>query len=381
MNIPEISVLLSSYNHEKYIRRTIESVLNQTFTNFELIIVDDCSTDNSKDVINSYSDQRIRTFFLEPNQGMGMAFNFSVKQATGKYLARIDSDDFWRLDKLQKQYDYMEKHPETGACFSWVKVIDENENEVPPYICERGELFTAKNRTQGEWLYYFYFKGCCVCHTSAFIRREILDNVGIYNYSLKQIQDLELWVRIAKKYSLYVICEPLVYYRWFVSTTPNVSAPTQDVLTRGMFEFFYLLFDFHNDLSDEVFANAFRNEFTRKDASTHNELSCERALLMLKQPYLGNSSKIIALLMLNKLFQNDETRDILYNIYGFTIKDYNQICAEKLFYEFNQVPSQTEAFSFENEITLKNLIKKHLIKRTKLFNFIKRLYYYFKKLV
>ena len=321
MDTPEISVLLSSYNHEKYIRRTIESVLNQTFTDFELIIVDDCSTDNSKDVINSYKDPRIRPFFLEPNRGMGVAFNFAVKKARGKYLARIDSDDFWSLDKLQKQYDYMEEHPETGVCFSWVKVIDENEKEVPPYICERGELFAAKNRTQGEWLHYFYFKGCCVCHTSAFIRREVLDDVGIYNYSLKQIQDLELWVRIAKKYSLHVICEPLVYYRWFVATTPNVSAPTQEVLTRGMFEFFYLLSEFHNDLSDEVFAAAFRNEFIRKDASSHNEFLCERALLMIKQSYLGNSSKIIALLMLNKLFQNDETRDILYNLYGFTIKD------------------------------------------------------------
>lgn len=379
MSIPKVSVLLSSYNHEKFIGRTIESVLNQTFTDFELIIVDDCSTDNSMEVIDRYKDLRIRSFFLKPNQGMGMAFNFAVKQATGKYLARIDSDDYWRLDKLQKQFDYMEEHPETGACFSWVKIIDENENEVPSYICDRGELFAAKNRTQGEWLKHFYYKGCCLCHTSAFIRREALENVGIYNYSLKQIQDFELWSRIAKKYPLYVISEPLVNYRWFISTAPNVSAPSQDVNTRSMFEFFHFLYAFHNDLSDELFVETFRDEFTRKEASTHNELLCERALLMLKQPYLGDPSKIIALLMLNNLFQNDETRDVLYKKYNFTIMNYNQICAEKLFYASNSVPSSAEGVDFYGEITLKNLVKKHLINQPRLFYFVKRLYCLLKK--
>jgi glycosyltransferase involved in cell wall biosynthesis len=344
---------------------------------FELIIVDDCSTDNSRNVISNYSDSRIRAFFLEQNQGMGMAFNFAVKQAKGKYLARIDSDDFWRLDKLQKQFDYMEVHPETGVCFSWVNLIDEDEKQIPSYVCDRGELFAAKNRSQSEWLHYFYFKGCCVCHTSAFIRSDALENVGIYNYSLKQIQDLELWVRIAKKYPLHVICEPLVYYRW-LSTASNVSAPTQEVVTRGMFEFFYLLSDFHNGLSNEVFVQAFRTEFAQPDASTHNELLCERALLMLKQPYLGSPSKIIALLMLNKLFQDDVTREILYSKYNFTIMDYNKLCSEKLFFEPHPSLNSTRDAVNSSEVTLKNLIKKHMKKRPRLFHFAKRLYHIIK---
>ena len=128
--LPALTVVVTGFNQESSIRGAIESVLNQTFADFELIIVDDCSTDNSKQVIQSYTDPRIKAFFLCPNQGMGVAFNYSVKQASGEYLARIDSDDFWALDKLEKQLAYMETHKETGACFSWVKVIDENENEI-----------------------------------------------------------------------------------------------------------------------------------------------------------------------------------------------------------------------------------------------------------
>lgn len=375
MVIPAISVLLSSYNHEKYVGKSIESVLNQTFQDFELIIVDDCSPDNSKAVINSYTDPRIRTFFMESNQGMGMTFNYAIKQARGKYLARIDSDDTWTADKLQKQYEYMENHPETGACFSWVKVIDENDREVPAYISDRGQIFAAQNRSQSEWLHQFYSKGCNVCHTSAFIRHEALNNTGIYNYALKQIQDLELWVRIAKQYPLYVICEPLVNYRWFVSTTPNISAATPEVLTRGMFEFFYLMHDFHDGLSDDLFLEAFQNDLLREPA-THDEISCERALLMLRQPYLGNSSKIIALIMLNRLLQKDETRSILYNKYDFTIKDYNNICAEKLFYEPQPLPSEIEFY--ESEITFKNLVKKHLRDRTSIYTLLRRLNHFYK---
>ncbi len=301
MTAPTVSVLLSSYNHEKYIGRTIDSVLNQTFGDFELILVDDCSTDNSKTVIESYRDPRIKAFFLSPNQGMGMAFNFAVLKATGKYLARIDSDDFWTLDKLEKQKDYMEAHPETGACFSWAKIIDENEDEVqtsPDF--DLSKVFAATNKSQGEWLRHFYTQGNALCHTSAFIRREAIESAGIYNYSLKQIQDLDLWVRIVKKYPIHVICEPLVFYRWFVSSAPNASARSQEVAARAFFEFFYLLHDFHNNLSDELFAEAFRKDFRNKDATTHEELLCERALLMLeKKPYLGCGSKLVGLLMLN----------------------------------------------------------------------------------
>ena len=274
----------------------------------------------------------------------------------------------------------MDAHPETGVCFSWVKVIDENENEVPDSVCNLERVFAAENRTQGEWLHQFYSKGSVLCHTSAFIRREAIEVVGIYNYPLLQIQDLELWTRIAKKYALHVICEPLVYYRWFLSSTPNASAPSPEVIARGTFEFFYLLQDFHNGLSDDLFAEAFRKEFINKDAATHNELRCERALLMLKPPYLvGNSSKIIALLMLNQLLQEDETRELLFNVYHFTIKDYNRICAEKLFYEFPTVPVTNDKGEVFGEVTLKGLIKKHLQRNPGLFSIAKKTYHVIRK--
>jgi hypothetical protein len=255
-------------------------------------------------------------------------------------------------------------------------VIDENEAEVPlSPDYDLKSLFAAQNKSQSEWLRHFYTQGNALCHTSAFIRREAIENVGIYNYSLKQIQDLDLWVRIAKKYPLHVICEPLVFYRWFVSSAPNASARSQEVATRAFFEFFYLLHDFHNNLSDELFAEAFRQDFLCKDATTHNELLCERAMLMLaKKPYLGCGSRLMGLLMLNPLLQKDDTREVLAKKYNFTIKEYNNLCAEKLFFDSPSVEVRTEQGEVYGEITLKNWIKKHLYSNPRLYAIARKIY-------
>ena len=221
----------------------------------------------------------------------------------------------------------------------------------------------------------FYTQGNALCHTSAFIRREAIESAGIYNYSLKQIQDLDLWVRIVKKYPIHVICEPLVFYRWFVSSAPNASARSQEVAARAFFEFFYLLQDFHNNLSDELFAEAFRKDFKNKDATTHEELLCERALLMLeKKPYLGCGSKLVGLLMLNPLLQNDDTREVLAKKYHFTIREYNTLCAEKLFFDSPSVEAGTAPGEVYGEVTLKNLVKKHLERSPGLYAIAKKIY-------
>ena len=117
MDNPKVSVILTSYNKEAYIGKAIESVLAQTFKDFELIIADDGSSDNSLALINKYAekDERIRVYYFEKNKGIPSAHNMAISMSNGKYIAMIDCDDFWEKNKLEKQVGFLEDNPEYGA--------------------------------------------------------------------------------------------------------------------------------------------------------------------------------------------------------------------------------------------------------------------------
>ena len=116
---PKVSVLLSVHNHENYVGPAIESVLRQTYQDWELIIIDDCSQDRSPDVARQYKDERIQFYRLEENKGAILTFNELLKKASGEYIASLDSDDIWYDNKLEEQIAYLEQHKEIAACFSW----------------------------------------------------------------------------------------------------------------------------------------------------------------------------------------------------------------------------------------------------------------------
>ncbi len=115
-NNPKVSIHLSSYNHERFIRQSIESALNQTFDDFELVIKEDASTDSSWEIIQSYTDPRIKTYRNLVNREKG--FNSYFPEFRGKYIAIHHSDDVWELNKLEKQVEFLDTHPQIGAVFS-----------------------------------------------------------------------------------------------------------------------------------------------------------------------------------------------------------------------------------------------------------------------
>ena len=328
LNRAKISVIMPNYNCEQYVGNAIKSVLSQTYEDFELIIVDDCSTDSSRDVIDSFQDTRIKKVFFEENEHMYYAYNYAIGIADGKYYAIIDSDDYWHPDKLKKQVEYMEEHLECGACFTLVNVVDEDDNILTEYDTDRVKLFEVKNQSRREWIRYFYFRGGCLCHTSAFIRREVINKVGIYNYSLVQIADFELWTRIVKKYDIYVLQEKLATYRWFRSGK-NFSAPSDTVNIRSTSEFAFVMSRYFDDISDELLVEVFLNDFINRDAKSHEELMCERALMLLRTGISGNPGKIGGIIKLADLIQQDSTRKLLREKYGIT---------HKKIYEFTMTP-------------------------------------------
>lgn len=123
--MPEISVVLSVYNDAKYVGVAIESVLAQTFTDFELIIIDDASTDESLSIARDFADERIRIVENEENLGLTKSLNKGISLAQGKYIARMDSDDICLPTRFEKQVAYLDAHPDVGVCGGWVELIGE----------------------------------------------------------------------------------------------------------------------------------------------------------------------------------------------------------------------------------------------------------------
>ena len=170
-----VSIIMPNFNCAALIGFSIKTVLAQTYKNWELLIQDDCSTDNPEVLIKHYEDKDPRIKF-ERNlefSGAAVSRNNALKRAKGRWIAFLDSDDLWEPDKLEKQVSFLENHPEYAACFTHVKYMDENsENYDLPMGHTYRKIFDVENRTKEEWLHYFFFTGNCLCHPSILIRKE-----------------------------------------------------------------------------------------------------------------------------------------------------------------------------------------------------------------
>jgi glycosyltransferase involved in cell wall biosynthesis/predicted O-linked N-acetylglucosamine transferase (SPINDLY family) len=234
--IPRVSILLTSRNHEKFLNEAIESALLQTYRNFELIIWDDASTDDSWSIIKQYNDSRIRTFRNDKQRYHYFKDFFEI--AKGEYIAIHHSDDVWELEKLEKQVNFLDQHPEIGAVFSWVNIIDENGNiNNDTYLYE---TFKQNNKTRFEWLRHFFIDGNAVCHPSVLIRKQCYLDCGLYNLALWQLPDFDMWIRLCLRYEIHVLPEHLVKLRWKEDGN-NTSSVNRESVNRSSFEYYVTL--------------------------------------------------------------------------------------------------------------------------------------------
>ncbi|SFV54977.1 Putative N-acetylgalactosaminyl-diphosphoundecaprenol glucuronosyltransferase [hydrothermal vent metagenome] len=196
-----VSIITPSYRSQKFIAQTIESVLAQSYQEWEMIIVDDCSPDNANEIISSYiqQDPRIKLIKLEKNSGAAAARNEAIKEAKGRYIAFLDADDLWMEDKLKKQIAFMQKK---GAllCYSAYNVIDESENDMG--------CFVPKDELSYKDLLKTNQIGCL---TAIYDAKEL---GKLYMPLIKKRQDYALWLKILKKIDYaYGLKEPLATYR------------------------------------------------------------------------------------------------------------------------------------------------------------------------
>ncbi len=195
---------MSVYNGAKYLREAIDSVLTQSMADFEFLIVNDGSMDNSLEIIKSYNDARIILLDNEKNLGLIASLNKGLAVARGKYLARFDADDICCSNRLEEQYNFLENNPDIAVCGSWAEIIDENGKAVDHY-----NYPPLENKAIKKYLFWHN----PFIHPTVMVRREILAAAGGYNKKFKHIEDYELWTRVLAKFQGANIPQTLIKYR------------------------------------------------------------------------------------------------------------------------------------------------------------------------
>ena len=195
-----VSIIMPSYNTARFLGETIDSVIAQTYTNWELIIVDDCSTDNTDEIVGKYlTDERVRYIKNEKNSGAAVSRNRALREAKGKWIAFLDSDDLWEPNKLEQQITFME---ENGYHFSYTNYIEIDEESKP-----NGRSVTGPRRIAKHGMYNYCWPGCLTVMYDA-------ETVGLVQIEdIKKNNDYAMWLKVCKKADCYLLDKALARYR------------------------------------------------------------------------------------------------------------------------------------------------------------------------
>ena len=201
-----VSVIMPTYNHARFIGKAIESVLSQTYKNFELIIIDNYSEDDTEKIVTSYEDDKIIYLKFRNNGIIAASRNYGIKHSHGDYIAFLDSDDFWHRQKLEKQLPHFETPEIIGVASN--AILD---SETPYY---RKSNLAKSKRGYVDYNYRDILNRNCIMTSSLIVRRDILDKTGLFDEdkTFSFIEDWELWLRMARYGSFRVLESPLLTY-------------------------------------------------------------------------------------------------------------------------------------------------------------------------
>ena len=214
------------FNGAKYIKEAIQSVLNQTFSDFELIIVNDGSTDESAEIVRSFSDKRIRFFENDTNKGIVFTRNFAVENSLGKYIAIFDCDDIMLPEKLQKQVDFLEQNSDFAMVGSSIEMIDKDSNFIKKHIYK---LPPKLLKTQLFFDNYF-------AQSSMLIRKKVFETFN-YNAKFVMVSDYLLWSQIAQNNKVANLKDVLIKYRVHSQSITLKQLENQQIYVKQIFEF------------------------------------------------------------------------------------------------------------------------------------------------
>ena len=317
--MPLVSVILSSYNQGDYLRTSMESILNQTFQDFEILVMDDGSQDDSQEILRSYdSDERVRLFLFHHNRGTLECIREIIPKVKGKYIAIHHSDDSWHPEKLARQVNWLETHEDDWACFTWAKIIDEEGQ--PCDESSQDSVFSQQNRSRQEWFRYFFYHGNCLCHPSLMIRREAYREFGLLDYTgLWQLPDFFMWVRLCRHRSIHILPERLTYFRVRRHSQESMSSDRIEMRVRDMYERSLMLDEFAKIDSQEDFLLIFPEaEQFLHEGQLDQAFAFARICLDSGQP----AYRAHALNILHGLLENKDSARRLAEWYGYSEKEF-----------------------------------------------------------
>ncbi|SDM88760.1 Glycosyltransferase, GT2 family [Daejeonella rubra] len=211
---PKISVIVITYNRPEFLKETIQSILNQTFTNFELIIVDNCSDYDFLALAHDFNDIRIKAFQNQNGGIIAVNRNFGILKASGEYIALCDDDDLWFPEKLEKQLYIMENCHEIGFCCTASLYINQtiNRSFFRKFLSYLNFILISSNLIPGRYLLLLI---TYITNSSVMLRRSVLNVIGLLDEDpdFKAVEDYDLWLRISLKYRVFYLKDKLVNYR------------------------------------------------------------------------------------------------------------------------------------------------------------------------
>ena len=217
-----VSVIMPAYNAEKYIAAAIDSILSQTFGDFEFIIINDCSTDRTEEIVLSYEDPRIVYLKNDENLGVAKTLNKGLAAAKGKYIARMDADDISMPERLAKQVAFLEMNPNIAVMGTNVEIFNET-----------GTICTGWSATEPEQMKVDLLYACGLAHPSVMIRTDAIRDLGGYDPEFNGLEDYELWCRVTEKHQITTLPDILLRYRIHGSqVTQNPSARYLELLRK-----------------------------------------------------------------------------------------------------------------------------------------------------
>ena len=217
--VPRVSVLMSVYNGEKYLFDAIDSILRQTYKDFEFLIINDGSSDSSCDIINAFNDSRIRIVNNPTNIGLTNSLNKGIDLARGEYIARIDADDVAVPERLEAQLAYLEIHHGTALVSSAVLIIDDRGNDIRTYVPPQDPILMS---------WHLIFRNP-IRHSSVMWRKKMVEKtIGKFNPDFRLAQDYELWSRINQRFSIGTIEKVLIKFRMHNSMLSTVQYNLQN---------------------------------------------------------------------------------------------------------------------------------------------------------
>jgi len=340
---PTVSVILTSYNHGKFIADSIKSVLDQSFTDFEVIIIDDCSTDSSWDVISSFKDPRIVKIRNKTRCHAVKGQNAAIKDiAKGEFVAIHHSDDLFCPNKLQVQLDTISSMPEVGAVFTKVTFIDDEGSKLEEKT-EINNVFDVENRSRHEWLRHFFYKGNCLCHPSILIRKSCYEKLGYYDMRLASLPDFDMWIRFCLNYDLHIIPEKLFKFRT-LSGGKNVSGDNPVTYIRSLNELAYVYANYRKLTDVSEFKRIFSDDFAyvpEIDRDIPFVLAI-RAALTNEQSVYAMGLKIFGLNLLYELFSDEKYAFYIKNKYEFDYLDLIELSSCTDVYDWRRIVYKTD---------------------------------------